>query len=154
MKTLIGHVILHRICDKKLLSVWYRMYRPKLFPSYGDVARYRERASEGGGETVGEGNEEVLENSRVVAAHQMEREAMEMAKSAKEVKKQKAFRQRADLDNRRQQFGSGNVVTFILDPQTGGKPRDIYAHEISKLLTHAGFNKEEVLGIKKNESSD
>ena len=126
-----------------------------MFPSYRDVAQYRARDRDGGGEGVGDTNGEDgvagLENSRLAAVNQIGREAMELAKSAKEVKRQKAFHQRADLDNRRQQFGSGNLVTFILDPQTGGRPRDIYALEISKLLTHAGFKKEEIIGIKKNE---
>lgn len=56
---------------------------------------------------------EVLENSRDRAVNQMEREAMDMARTAKEVKRNKAFKQKADLEKRRQQFGEGNVITFI-----------------------------------------
>ena len=93
------------------------------------------------------------DTSRQEALRQVQRDAFELVRSAKEVKRQKAFQQKADMDSRRQQFGCGNanVVTFILDPQTGGKPRDIYATEISKILKHAGLSKDDVLAIKKNE---
>ena len=43
------------------------------------------------------------------------------------------------------------MVTFLLDVNRGAKPRDIYAMEISKLLVHGGFKKEDVIGIKKSE---
>ena len=90
-----------------------------------------------------------LENSRDMVVRQMEREALEMARSAKEVRRSKAIQQKADLEKRRQQFGEGNVITFLLDTSRGGKPRDIYANEICKLMVHAGFKKDDVVGIKK-----
>ena len=108
--------------------------------------------NEVGGDNEGEAAR-VADTSRQEALRQVERDAYALARSAKEMKKQRAFRQKADMDSRRQQFGCGNanVITFILDPQTGGKTRDIYAPEISKILKHAGLNKEDVLAIKKNE---
>ena len=146
------------------------MFKPKLYPSFSEVAKYRATGNVrggfqggrggggdggggagGGGAGGGEEILEVLENSRDRAVNQMEREAMDMARTAKEVKKSKAFKQKADLERRRQQFGEGNVITFILDVPKGSKPRDIYAHEIGKLLTHAGFKEDDISGIKKNE---
>ena len=142
------------------------MYKPRLYPNFSEVVKYRATGNvrggyqggrggggdgEGGGAGGGEENLEVLENSRDRAVNQMEREAMDMARTAKEVKRNKAFKQKADLEKRRQQFGEGNVITFILDVPKGSKPRDIYAHEIGKLLTHAGFKEDDISGIKKNE---
>ena len=142
------------------------MYKPRLYPNFSEVVKYRATGNvrggyqggrggggdgEGGGTGGGEENFEVLENSRDRAVNQMEREAMDMARTAKEVKRNKAFKQKADLEKRRQQFGEGNVITFILDVPKGSKPRDIYAHEIGKLLTHAGFKEDDISGIKKNE---
>ena len=71
------------------------------------------------------------------------------SRSAKEVRRSKAIQQKADLEKRRQQFGEGNVITFLLDTSRGGKPRDMYANEICKLMVHAGFKKDDVVGIKK-----
>ena len=140
------------------------MYRSRLYPSSSDVVKYRATGNVRGGYQGGSGGggawggggaagggEEVLENSRDRAVHQMEREAMDMARSAKEVKKSMAFKQKAELERRRQKFGEGNVITFILDVPKGAKPRDIYAHEIGKLLTHSGFKEDDISGIKKNE---
>ena len=150
------------------------MYKPRLFPRFSDVLKHNyesgqrfraqaqggvsgDRGGDGGGERDGgENRSQVLENSREAAVSQLNREAFNLAASAKDrqakdEKRRKAVKQKVDLEKRRKQFGSGNIITFLLDVNRGSKPRDIYAPEISKLLTHGGFKKEEVLGIKKNE---
>jgi hypothetical protein len=100
------------------------MFRPKLYPSFSEVAKFR--AARDGGD-VGERVERVeseavpeLENSRDMVVRQMEREAFEMARSAKEVRRSKAIQQKADLEKRRQQFGEENVITFLLDTSAQG----------------------------------
>ena len=150
------------------------MYKPRLFPRFSDVLKHNfesgqrfraqaqggvsgDRGGDGGGERDGgENRSQVLENSREAAVSQLNREAFNLAASAKDrqakdEKRRKAVKQKVDLEKRRKQFGSGNIITFLLDVNRGSKPRDIYALEISKLLTHGGFKKEEVVGIKKNE---
>ena len=155
------------------------MFRPRLFPKYSDALkqtfesgqRFRAQAQPhgardvdgaganggGGGELEGgENRSQDLENSRDAAVNQLNREAYNLASATKDrmmkdEKRRKAMKQKVDLEKRRKQFGSGNVVTFLLDVNRGAKPRDIYALEISKLLVHGGFKKEDVIGIKKSE---
>ena len=113
-------------------------------------------ADRGGEWEGGENRSQDLENSRDAAVNQLNREAYNLAAATKDrmikdEKRRKAMKQKVDLEKRRKQFGSGNVVTFLLDVNRGAKPRDIYAMEISKLLVHGGFKKEDVIGIKKSE---